>query len=131
MLTNTMCVVTFLLFVETTQWCCHVGMHAYMKHRDRRVLSCKTINFKMLTIACGMTFLLALAIFLWVIYIVTSNSAHAFPCLIISSGVYLSHIHLLAILGRCSELKISEFPPISRQVSRRFISKISILGINV
>lgn len=116
------CLVVFFLFVETTQWCFHVGYRAYIKHRDRTVLSCKTINFRMLYIACFMSFILSTAIAVWLVYIISINSHHIIHCLSIGSLIYLSHIHLLAILGRCSELNVCEFPPISRIISKNIVS---------
>ena len=123
MTTWTLFILALLLFVEVTQWSFHVGFHSYVKHRDRCVLVCKAINFRALLWACIMTLLLSCLIFCWLIYVVFCSTEYGSHCLILSCGVYLSHIHFFAILGRCSEMKITEYPPASRFVSKNIVSK--------
>jgi len=125
MTTSLLALLLFLLFAELTQWCIHVGYHAYVKYRDRSVLTCKTINFKTLAIACVMVFFLSIIMFVWASFNTLNGSHHTFHCLILTIFIYVSHIHLLAILGRCSELSTRNYPPISRMVNKYIVSRFT------
>ena len=74
-------------------------------------------------IACAMTAALATIIFIWLVVNLANGATNINHYFTISILSYLSHIHLLAILGRCSEMSVCEFPPISRFFSRHIVSK--------
>ncbi len=117
-------VLALFLWAEVCQWSISVGYHAYTKHRDRLALTCRTINYRMLTTACVMAFLVSMSIFMWQIYVYALASPRRFQCIVLGLLSHLSHIHFLAILGRCSELDQAEFPPVSRFISKNIVTKV-------
>ncbi len=117
--------VALLLFVEVIQWCFHAGWQAYVKHKNRLSLSCRTINYRMACIACVMTGLLGTFIFIWMTWKICFHQIIAYHCPLLCIGIYLSHIHFLAMLGRCTELDIYSYPPTSKFVATYIVPKFT------
>jgi len=116
--------ILFITTVEVIQWSWTLFVHARWMANHRDLIKCKSLSFRMTYIAAFMAGCLSIVMFMWVIYVAYNGRAtRLIVPMCIGTSLQLSHIHFMAILGRCVELPVSLWPPFSKWVSRRIIRR--------
>ena len=113
-----------LLTVEVMLWAYTLNRHAVWLHDSDKVekKTCFKDAWPRIYMASVMACGLSLICFFWEVSLIYHVFIHDIPHSTympwIIAGIQLSHIHFFAIIARCSCLDVSEWPWLSKQISK-------------
>jgi len=114
-----------ILAIEVVQWSYTLAVHSHWmsKHMDEMVYC--NLSSKMAFIAAVMAGLLSVLVMVWAVWVAVLGTVYfnIMVCGILALGLHLSHIHFMALIGRCVEIPITLWPPLSKMVSKFIVRR--------
>jgi uncharacterized membrane protein len=114
-----------VLAIEVVQWGYTLAVHAHWMTKHKEEMICWNLSPRMAFIAAVMAGMLSVFVMAWAIWVTVLGTVYVniLICGVLALGLHLSHIHFMALLGRCVEIPFTLWPPISKMVSKYIVRR--------
>jgi len=118
-------IIGMTLATEVLQWSYTLAVHSHWMTKHKDELDCSSLSPRMAYVAAIMAGLLSVSVVMWVVWdtILSATPTSPMVCGILSSGLHLSHIHFMALVGRCIGVPHTLWPPLSKMVSKYIVRR--------
>jgi hypothetical protein len=114
-----------VLAIEVVQWSYTLAVHSHWMTKHKDEMDCHNLSPRMAFIAAIMAGLLSVLVMAWAIWVVILVTVYAntLICGVLALGLHLSHIHFMALIGRCVGVPLTLWPPLSKMVSKFIVRR--------